>query len=852
MSRTNRTETEARHEYIVCLLVVLFSLAWWFSPYLLHGHTFLSEAGQMLWADWVIARKIVLNGNGVSEWNPYILFGVNYVGREAFFHPLNLGALAGHLILGDKFSFMAVTLMSLAVMGMGMYVFLRSLAIRPAFARIGAVVYLLAPKWTDDGYHGPHFVVGYAILPFILLLIFRMYAARFRKLSHFVALAVLEALMYLAIGAAFTVIQLYLTGSFFCYLLYRRRKEDGREDRMLLVRTAGYVAVAATLCLGFSAYLLLPFVHNYLFAYRSAYGDSPGFSTAEYLGLIFPWLNRMYGRGVYDLPYPAVLPILAPNLHFYMGILAIPVLTMGFARRLWTPLTGFFAVTFVAWLALWNGYLTAAIPILQWIERLTHGEASQYHGHIILIFSISVVIAAGLQAIDDRHEEIWKGRAGRYLGWLNMILIAVYLAAAGVFAAGALVLGTNLKVYFWSHVTVGHYLFLHYYLREMAATFLAIFLVRATIVWMYHRRRFVGTWGSTALLILLIADFQLVFRTIYPFTDLDARYDTGRLPNSFVLEHTHPLDRIGASQFQVAASGPAARLDALVAMPAPADYGEVVRRFGALYYQGFKKPLFEPSFSYFPIVANRSFYGFHESLMPEYFWDFDRALNQGHPRYERGSFIGLWDPHSPLLDVAGIKYLFWHEKVEDDRFTEVAHYALESHVYVNQQAVPRAYLVPRVEHYPSRGDLMRRMQEPTFRPREVVTTEDEALADAMKGGDPAGSTGDARIDGYTPDRVVVNVDAPARSVLVLNDMYYPNWTARIDGEESTIYRVNGTFRGVIVPEGTSTVVFRYYDSAFHTGLMISAATWLFAGLLLVTSGRTRGRHVELAAALANP
>lgn len=822
-------------EYVWCALTIVGSIAWWFSPYLLRGYTFLSESGQMLWVDWVLARKVLFADGAISEWNPYVLFGVDWAGREAFLNPLNAGGLVGRLLPGDKFSFMGATMLFLALMGVSMYAFLRTLAIRPAFARIGTVLYVFAPKWADDGYHGPRFIVGYAILPLTLLLIVRMRAAGFRTRLHFVVFAVLVALTYLGLGAPFLVIQAYLVASFFGYMLYTCWRAQRHQDAMLLPRALGWLAAALVLFVGLSAYILLPFVQNYGFAERSLYSEQPGWSLPEYLGFVFPWINRIYGHGVYDLPYPTLIPIFFPNIYFYVGILAIPMLAIGFARRLWSPISLFFAVAFLVWLAVWDQYLKAVFPVIQWFERLTHGSGSQYQGHIILIASMSVVISSTLQAVVDRREEVWTGRAGRYLGWLNRALIAIYLSAAVTFVGGALVFGTGLKAYIWPHVAVGHYLFAHYYFQEALLTFLAIFLVRAAIVWLYHRRYLYSAAGQVCLLLLMVVDFQLVFRTWMPFTDMDARYDVGRMPNSFVLKGTNPLDRLGAAQYALVADAPAKALSAWIALPAPVDYAEVVRGFGALYYGGYKKPLFEPGFSYFPIAAQRSFYGYHESLMPGYFWDFDTTLNQHNAQYTRQSFIGVWDPHSPLLDVAGIRYLFWHQRVVDSRLTELGRYNNGSYVYENQRAVPRAYLVPRVEYFRSSGEEMNRLAEATFQPREAATTEDARLLEALKTWTGEAAPGDVRITAYAPNRVTVAVKAGTRSLLVLGDMYHPNWTVRINGLGDTIYRVDGLFRGVIVPQGQSTVEFRYSNRAFHVGLAVSAASWLAVGALFVVS-----------------
>ncbi len=90
--------------------------------------------------------------------------------------------------------------------------------------------------------------------------------------------------------------------------------------------------------------------------------------------------------------------------------------------------------------------------------------------------------------------------------------------------------------------------------------------------------------------------------------------------------------------------------------------------------------------------------------------------------------------------------------------------------------------------------------------------------------------GSAYIDEYSPNRVVLSVEAPQRtSLVVLSDTYYPGWKATVDGVERTIYRTNYTFRGVVVPEGKHEIVFRYQPMSLFIGLWVSgvsAVVWI--------------------------
>jgi hypothetical protein len=55
--------------------------------------------------------------------------------------------------------------------------------------------------------------------------------------------------------------------------------------------------------------------------------------------------------------------------------------------------------------------------------------------------------------------------------------------------------------------------------------------------------------------------------------------------------------------------------------------------------------------------------------------------------------------------------------------------------------------------------------------------------------------------------VTIEVELEGEGFLVLADSHYPTWKVTVDGVESEIYRTNFNFRGVVVPQGSSEVVF---------------------------------------------
>jgi hypothetical protein len=57
-----------------------------------------------------------------------------------------------------------------------------------------------------------------------------------------------------------------------------------------------------------------------------------------------------------------------------------------------------------------------------------------------------------------------------------------------------------------------------------------------------------------------------------------------------------------------------------------------------------------------------------------------------------------------------------------------------------------------------------------------------------------------------------SVDASRPAVLVLRDTYYANWHVTVQGKDAHLARVDDIMRGIVVPAGSSTVVFHYHSS----------------------------------------
>ncbi|HEV2063063.1 MAG TPA: YfhO family protein, partial [Thermoanaerobaculia bacterium] len=94
----------------------------------------------------------------------------------------------------------------------------------------------------------------------------------------------------------------------------------------------------------------------------------------------------------------------------------------------------------------------------------------------------------------------------------------------------------------------------------------------------------------------------------------------------------------------------------------------------------------------------------------------------------------------------------------------------------------------------------------------------------------------ARLAEDRPERVVAEMTSDSAGLLVLADLFYPGWTAEVDGRPSEILRADGVFRAVALPAGSHRVVFRYQPLSVKIGAALSAAALLAVAVL---AGRGR-------------
>ncbi|MCC6797665.1 MAG: YfhO family protein [Candidatus Hydrogenedentes bacterium] len=161
----------------------------------------------------------------------------------------------------------------------------------------------------------------------------------------------------------------------------------------------------------------------------------------------------------------------------------------------------------------------------------------------------------------------------------------------------------------------------------------------------------------------------------------------------------------------------------------------------------------------------------------------------------------------------------------------------EVRMFVLDDALPRAYWVPRVQVEVGLPATIDALTGENFDATQmcVVDAESKGISDlATLTGASAQQTAAARpnatcsVEDVSPERVVVRVDAPDNGVTVLCDTFDSGWSASIDGKRAPILKVNGIFRGIATPQGAHEIIFIYRPWSLYVGLTLAcvALVWI--------------------------
>lgn len=92
-----------------------------------------------------------------------------------------------------------------------------------------------------------------------------------------------------------------------------------------------------------------------------------------------------------------------------------------------------------------------------------------------------------------------------------------------------------------------------------------------------------------------------------------------------------------------------------------------------------------------------------------------------------------------------------------------------------------------------------------------------------------------RLTNYEPNQLVYETSSPQDGIVVFSEIYYPGWTATIDGKPADIARADYILRAMNVPAGKHTIEMRFDPQSLHIteGIAYGAMALLLVGVIIL-------------------
>lgn len=253
-----------------------------------------------------------------------------------------------------------------------------------------------------------------------------------------------------------------------------------------------------------------------------------------------------------------------------------------------------------------------------------------------------------------------------------------------------------------------------------------------------------------------------------------------------------------------------------------------------------------PSFR--PILAGVEVAEGYNPVQVRRYWAYVRKIDQGQLRYNMSIFGHL--PEAETLDLLDMSSLVAPDPTSaqaegaveeaslDDAWTEVGEVEGQT-IYRLRDPSPRASLVGSWTVVEGPDEALELVTNGGLDvSSEAVLEKDPGLAPNATSDDPGTATyraGDSQ-------GAEITVDAKAPALLLVRNVFDPNWHATVDGDPAEVLPADYFLQGIPVPAGRHTVRLEYDDPSIGYGLAGSGITLVLVLGAAVLQMRERGRR----------
>ena len=746
------------------------------------------------------ATQALRAGGSVPHWNPYMFGGMPYVAamHGDIFYPTALLRLLIGTDAGMTWGFIIHTFLA----GLFTYGFLRAWGLGFIPSLVGGLSYLLSgpiASYASPGHDGKLFVS--ALLPAALWVLIR--GMRDGRRWAWGALAFVIGLAVLSPHPQLLQYLLLTSGAFALFLALGTDAAGATLDRRTGVRRLAFALGAVLIGLAMGAIQFAPVREYVAWSPRAggidyARATSFSFPLVELVNLYLPQFTGMLDK--YFGPNPV-------HLHSeYIGgpVLLLASLALGGQprkrfRRFWLGV----AVISLLWM------LGGNTPFFKLVFALIPGtKFFRAPSTIIYVFGLSLSILAALGTERVLARDIKRSVV---LGWCAFGALIALLATSGILASIAPgtarsyieAVGQSMgfdaaqaPIFADRMVAANRTAMLLGAWRSL----LFVVLVSAAIE-AYRRGRFGARELGVALAVFIAADLWSIARNYWLF-----------LPPARVLFATDPAIEFLKKEPQPGRVLVLGRSGPNLVRPDPYYGTDGLGQGTGLMAHGI-----------------RSLTGYHGNEIG---------------RYDQISAFQFAPGASPMFlspmfwRHENARYLYTNEAVGDTALRLLVGPVKNSagstvYLYRLPGDNPYAWVTPGLSKGPD-DQVKPTVLDPRFDPRRVAVFSDTSLvAGVPLTSLPAPLDISTTTSAFAPGRATVTLSraAPAGSVLVVSENYYPGWHALVDGKSRPAYRADFNLIGVPLPVGARTIELTYRDAAIATGKGVT----LFAIALAVAA-----------------
>ncbi|MDZ7859649.1 MAG: YfhO family protein [Candidatus Krumholzibacteriota bacterium] len=181
-----------------------------------------------------------------------------------------------------------------------------------------------------------------------------------------------------------------------------------------------------------------------------------------------------------------------------------------------------------------------------------------------------------------------------------------------------------------------------------------------------------------------------------------------------------------------------------------------------------------------------------------------------------------------ILNMLNVKYIFSYNPLFNENATFPLVWKQGSKcIYENTRVLPRIFFVDRMKVLEPEK-MLDFIASSKFNPAKQVLLEKPV---SLEIGSAQGSH--AEIKSYGLNSIKIDAHVENSCIMVLSEIYYPDWRVEVDGEEKEILRADYCLRALPLKEGDHKINFNYQPRVIEASLTLSIISFILSVFLSI-------------------